>query len=494
MSQNSGDVTAPKWITKISSQGPWDESSDPLPLSGAPALPMPVEIAHPTTLAPFFQHLSTGGTHEPAPNGVVGVEPYGDAELIEFEKGVLYADGRVDLCKMVTGPRNIGALMQALRSNTFAKHFLLGNNIIGPTGAEEISRFIVDFPHRFETWYLAGNCIDTASFHKLVDAMVKSPVITNIWLKRNPLQTAACTDIYRLITELPALRTLDLDQTELGDDGIASLFSRLNISSKPIALRHVYLNATGLGPKACAAISHYLANPTCRLESLYISNNPVGDNISLLAAGLRKTTTLQRLSLQSCGLKDPGCISLLESLTNHPSLKVLDLGQSYATQDLNSRFNWLTDASAPAIKHLINSTPLQYLNLSYQPLSQTALNPLLEAAIVPPTLLVFNAKPLVKGGKSYTEVKAGQLSHRLLKSLHTTLTSNVLKHFPACKSYKDFENGPKRFLLSPKDVRLIDSVYRNRDFEMARKGVKRFEKWWGEGDETLREVAEGVGV
>lgn len=68
---------------------------------------------------------------------------------------------------------------------------------------------------------------------------------------------------------------------------------------------------------------------------------------------------------------------------------------------------------------------------------------------------------------------------------------NVTSHYPNCKTYTDFEYGPKRFLVSPKDVRLIDSVYRNRDFEMARKGVKPLVKWWNEGDETLEKVAMG---
>lgn len=120
-------------IHKISVQGPWDEVNDPLSLAGAPSLPMPVEQADPSSLAPFFAHLANDGTHSAGSTsvghdqGTAGVEPFYNTELLEFEKGVLYADGRVDLCKMVTGPRNIGDLMQSLRTNSFSKHFLLGN-------------------------------------------------------------------------------------------------------------------------------------------------------------------------------------------------------------------------------------------------------------------------------------------------------------------------------------------------------------------------------
>ncbi len=64
---------------------------------------MPVEQSDQNSLAPFFAHLRNGGTHERDQHGdagASGIEPYYNTELIELEKGVLYADGRVDLCKM----------------------------------------------------------------------------------------------------------------------------------------------------------------------------------------------------------------------------------------------------------------------------------------------------------------------------------------------------------------------------------------------------------
>ena len=39
---------APEWKRRVLSQGPWDEGRDPLPLTGAPALPMPVTIRYVT--------------------------------------------------------------------------------------------------------------------------------------------------------------------------------------------------------------------------------------------------------------------------------------------------------------------------------------------------------------------------------------------------------------------------------------------------------------
>lgn len=487
-------------IKRIARQGPWDEEKDPLSYKGVSSLPMPVEQSEPGSLAPFFAHLAVDGTHEPTSTAgpedaqasfSLGTEPYYHTELIEFEKGVLYSDGRVDLCKMVTGPRNIGALMESLKTNTFSKHFLLGNNIVGPVGAKAIADFIRVFPDKFETWYLAGNCIDGASFSSLVDAMVQSPAITNVWLKRNPLGPGAAKDVFRLISETPNLRTLDLDQTELGDDGVAELFAMLadHAAKKTLPLRNIYLNGTGIGMKACIQVARFLGSAHCQLESLYMSNNPVGGSIVALTAGLEKNRSLKRLSAQSCGLKDAGVVALASSLSAHEGLAVLDLGQGYATEDLGMRYNWITDVSVPALVDLIGKVQLQYLNLAYTALTQTGLNDLLAAVSTSPALLWFHAKASSVGAKDAVGVKAGQEGARLYKLARERLHENVQRVFGV--DYVRFAAEEKRFLVSPRDVRFIDSVYRNRDAGAARRGLKRLEKWWVDGDETLTKVAEG---
>ena len=107
-----------KWTQRILQQGPWDEGSDPLPLTGASALPMPVKIALPSDLAPFFMHLKTRGGSSTVFSSTediwssikdgdfvhtglqVAKEPYYGVEMCELKKGVLYEDGRMDLCKM----------------------------------------------------------------------------------------------------------------------------------------------------------------------------------------------------------------------------------------------------------------------------------------------------------------------------------------------------------------------------------------------------------
>ena len=144
-----------------------------------------------------------------------------------------------------------------------------------------------------DTWYLAGNCIDTTGFRGIVDSIVEQKsAVSNIWLKRNPLGPNAAADVARLIIGAMKLDTLDLDQTELSDEGVALIFNELSDSLEygaKINLRHIYLNAVGIGLKASQAIGRFLASPLCQLESLFIANNPVGDEgATLLASGLAK--------------------------------------------------------------------------------------------------------------------------------------------------------------------------------------------------------------
>ena len=377
--------------------------------------------------------------------------------------------------------------MQSLEGNTFVKHFLLGNNIIGPTGAYHIASFVDKHPTRIETWYLAGNCIDSASFKALVHSWVRSPSITNVWLKRNPLGPSSVPYITTLIKTSPELRTLDLDETELGDLGVASLFTSLHelpTDYPQLPLHHLYLNAVGISVQACHAIGKYLASPTCALQSLYMSNNPIGDPGALaIAAGLKANSSLRRLVMSSCGLKDLGATSILEALVGHSNISYLDLAQSFSTSDLGMRYNYLIDEVFCALSAFIMATPsLRMLNLGTTAMSRPTLERLATAVLK--SSLSYNAGS-IHPKPSFPPAKSRPSGH-----LAQHLVSNVKMEFGSDMTYQAFEQGEMRFLKSPRDVRLIDSVYRNRDAGDARRGKLIFDKWWPEGDGTIQAIME----
>lgn len=389
---------------------------------------MPVKVAEAGEFEPMFAHLKGNGCHERHPatqkpsgmeamiQGIPGIESEStQVPMLEFPKGVIYSDQRLDLCKMVVGPPHIDRLLDSLDSNTFVHHFLLGNNIIGQRGARRIARFVDDHPAQMETWYLAGNCIDAASFHTLVTAFLKSAAITNIWLKRNPLTAAAADVVFELITKAPNLRTLDFDQTTMGAAGVAKLFSRLADDDKAVPLRNLYMNGNGIGPFAAPQIARYLASPHCELESLYMSVNPLGNaSVEALARGIERNRSLLRLSLESVGASSDGANALFGALAKHPRIMSLRFGTAYQTDDLDGRFNYLTDEVASTLRDLITkSRTLRYLNLGYTAVSATAYHATLRAILstapnaVPRNATETTPSPPTRAGLLYFYMKPG---------------------------------------------------------------------------------------
>ncbi|CAM1504029.1 Fc.00g016200.m01.CDS01 [Cosmosporella sp. VM-42] len=513
-------VQAPVWAGRITAQGPWDPAKHPISLDGVQAIPMPVHIAQEEDLAPFLGHLQNGGTHElkgdeqgSELDGGRG-EPYYGVKGAEFTKGVVYEDGRMDLCKMVVGPDHIGKLMDSLRPNEFVRHFLLGNNIIGPVGAREVADFIEELPNRMDTWYLAGNCIDGPSFEKLVDAMVKSEAITNVWLKRNPLGADASEDVFRLITGVKNLRTLDLDQTQLGNRGVADLFTRLAAHRMPegtkLPLENIYLNGNGISTEAAKAIASFLTSPHCGLHSLYISSNPLGDDgAEALAAALPKAPYLARLFLQSVGVSTKGAVALCKAATGHPSLQAFDLGQAFATQDLGQAYNYIEDAAVPAIAKLLmaNST-LAYFNLGHCALTPPGVIELSVAVCQSPSLLYYTATSILPdltlAPVTFTPSQDLRLANPAQrtrpqiasdKAVREHLEANVRARYGADATYARFLEEDKRWIVNDRtDVRKIDSVYRNRDAGLARRRLMTLVKNWEEGDDTLERVMKAQGA
>lgn len=143
-----------------------------------------------------------------------------------------------------------------------------------------------------------------------------------------------------------------------------------------------------------------------------------------------------------------------------------------------------------AIHDFCKTAPnVAYLNLGNCALTHVGLNHVLEAVKGSLTFEYFFAKTIHPQGRTATAVAAGQSHVRLKKQAQENLEANVERVYGV--DYDEFLADHKRWLLNDKTaVRQIDSVYRNRDAGMARRGLKTLDKWWGEGDETLQMASE----
>ena len=188
--------------------------------------------------------------------------------------------------------------------------------------------------------------------------------------------------------------------------------------------------------------------------------------------------------MSSCSLKDRGATSILQALAGHNTISYLDLGQSFSTDDLGMRYNYLTDEIFPSLSAFITTTQsLRMLNLGTTAMTRPTLERL-ATAVCESCLLSYSV------GSIHPKLSFPPSKLRPSSYVSEHLLANVKKEFGLGMTYEAFEQGEMRFLKSPRDVRLIDSVYRNRDAGNARRGKMVLEKWWPEGDETMKGVME----
>ncbi|RFU33898.1 hypothetical protein B7463_g2406, partial [Scytalidium lignicola] len=490
-------------------QGPWaGQEIDPVDITRGPrAVAMPVTIGDTEDFEPIFAFLALD---EPFPsedqtketsfsfatqnktfNGKLGREINWHTPLLEFDRGIVYEDARLDLCKKVVGPTHIGKLMKSLESNHQIRHFLLGNNVISTTGAKMIAGFLYQYPNRMETWYLAGCHLTQHALSLLVPRMTVSSTITNLWFKRNPFGAGSASLLAELVLGTANLRTLDLETTELGDEGTRQFID--SITEQPCSLQHLYLNANGIGQKACASLGKYLGDLHCTLESLFLSTNPLGDaGMFHLAYGLAKNRTLRRLTLASAGITSKGikCLSAAFRDGDH-KLRSLDLGASQTTKPHGQKFNYLDDDCIEAVKAIIMLSSMRWLNLGNVVFSESGLQEVRAAASRSELVFLDVRRVQITDNATSsgsTVVYDGTYTPRSCSlAVRMRMEENVAKYYPHIKSYNEFLYSEElRFLRNTSDVRKIDSMYRTLDKRM---GLPMDEPW-KEDDPTWKLIVE----
>lgn len=500
------------WARRIAEQGEWNEEDHPVSLQGARLPEAKTTVAALSDLQPLINHLARGGTYA-LPKGLGGAELNGGkGEIyyrtrgVEFPRGIVLEDGRLDLFQTGLDPELLAHVLRSLRRNEFVRHLLLGNNNIGEDGCAAVSQFLKAVPNRIENWELCGGGIDSSAFKLLVDGMIGSRSLASLWLRGNPLGPESAKDLMRLITRTRNLRILDLDETRLGDAGVAALFNNLALhleagDTSPLPLEVVYLSGNGISVNAARAISRFLslqARPQSphRVHSIYLSNNPMGSQgIKILAEGVRSARYLQRLALQSVGIGTKGLVPLCNALRGHPAIRSVDLSQSLATGSLGQAFNHIGDDSAPALCSLLmpfeSSHPgpmLEHLSLGHCGLSASALQTVHDAVRRHPSLTFFWATSIRVYGESdkpsrqfvpaqgptATEFVTGAALRRDVSEVERAawrrLEVNVKVRYGEGMAYERFRRGERRWLAMDRGVRVVDSVYGERALI---KGIKK---------------------
>ncbi len=396
---------------------------------------MPVEISSYEELEEFFKFLDS--------NGEVVVNDFGTDPCMKFNRGAIYQDKRMDLCKQVVGPTWIGQLMKSLKYNDKVEHFLLGNNIIGEEGGRAICEFLL-CPHipKIKTWYIAGNNLNSYAISYIVDGLISDPDMVSLWLKRNPLKPEGIKHIARLLSSNQNIKVLDLHNTAVLDEGVGYLVSGLRAN---LSLRHLYLDANGL-TEACVddlvGYFEYLIEHDIKgVTSLWIDMNKLFDSgVSKLVKTLSKYRFLKRLILGSNGLTDECVDDIVDAFVAHPELKVLDLGLYKSTSDMGMIANNIGDSGAAKLCRLIESNnTIQYLSVMMNGITNSGLELLANAIQSNNTIKFFDYKQY--GIQTYQKVSS-------------MITSKL-------KSNRGDSKVELRNIKHGNKIRFIDSIYRN---------------------------------
>lgn len=311
--------------------------------------PMPVDITSPSEFEPYFNYVSTAL-----------VPPAADTVFI---KGAIFPDGRLDVCKQVVGPTSFERLCQTVEQSKIVKHFLLGNNIAfqdnQEAGALALAKIMQNNDKPIETWYLAGNCINSKVIEILANALIHNTQAKALWLKRNPIRPEGCIYLNKMLRNNLTLKILDLHNCAIMDEGLVNLFS---CPEEIRGLKHVYLDANALE----------ILDPVCQwvrtapLKSLSLSINRLGDTeIIKLANCLMNHPTLKRLCLGSTHLDNDGVKVVVDMALSCPKLKCLNIGVYKSAGDMGEMpSNFYNDDSIPDLTRLLlESKSLSYLSV-----------------------------------------------------------------------------------------------------------------------------------
>lgn len=434
---NYGMCKLSKYHKARSSVNDYLESKE-LPLSEQITKPTPMEvsIADINELQAFFDRLAKNDPALP-----INTDEIGSYET--FTRGAYYTDGRIDLCKQVVGPDHIEALCKSIRNNPNVKHFLLGNNIIGQTGAESISRLIADSNKacRISTWYLAGNCIEASGIKLIAESLAFNQDCKQLWLKRNPIGVEGAKYIANMLRTNKTIEVLDLDNTAIMDEGCVAIFEALKDNK---TLRSIYLDANGLTSVSADAIADYFYHKkrigVRGLELLSISINRLGSEGATTIVYSLAAYPLKSIALGSNRIESDGLKNILRWAGGAEHLRVLDIGYYKATADMGELPNSFGDEGARYIAcFILLNTQVRYLNFHNTHIDDFSI---IEA------VMPFNTN-LVS-----VTAEQGSASSKIIHQV-TERNHNAL--YPG-KSIKEIVRKMKH----GEDVWVIDSIYRNK--------------------------------
>jgi uncharacterized protein (DUF924 family)/Ran GTPase-activating protein (RanGAP) involved in mRNA processing and transport len=323
----------------------------------------PVDISVPELLKPLYDYLENKADNICEKNADV-----------EFIRGTVCADGRLDLCKQVIGPIGVMDQISELKFDSLletpkVKHLLLGNNICGNELGKQIAKFIASGKSALTTWYIAGNDMDVDGIRDLCEVLATDKQVKQLWLKRNPLRAQSIPPIINMLSHNTMLEVLDLTNTGLMDEGAINLISNLNQT-----LQYLYLSSNGLTSKTCEVVASHLHKSN--LKQIGLGCNRLGDMGAKYIADMLMHPECKLLALEiaSDGISHVGAQYIAKALETNRTLVSLNMGFLKSTNDLKEVPNIIGSEGGIAFaKALETNNTLRHLDLTYTGIQQAGI-------------------------------------------------------------------------------------------------------------------------
>ena len=205
----------------------------------------------------------------------------------------------------------------------YATQLDLHDRIIGDQGAahfaDEIRRCMV-----LESLCIAQSGVTSVGVESILSALESNEIVHGLELQSNRIGKEGASKIALFLTKTKSLRELVLDGNhEIGNSGTKELALALCRNS---SLELLSLKSCGVSKLGAERFAQTLEDNNTLVELDLSCNVGVGSGaLELVGRGLKNNTALKRLKLSSCEVNDEGCSYLAEALTENTVLTELDL-------------------------------------------------------------------------------------------------------------------------------------------------------------------------
>jgi len=184
---------------------------------------------------------------------------------------------------------------------------------------------------------------------------------TELYWWQKGLDTNDMAVLGMILRFLPSLQSLEISNNPVGDTGMHAMCEGLGFGAAP-SLSDLSLAGNKFGPAGAEVLAAALRRGAMpKLKELQICSNAIGSQgVAALAAPLRKMPALKRLFLDSCDTGDEGVASLVDNLgkDDFKELEMLGLLEDNITDAGCATLASSLDAGGmPMIDHIVVASP-----------------------------------------------------------------------------------------------------------------------------------------